>query len=186
VIFNGRNGIMLDEFARLANAYDPAQRLAECPDPDATTLLRIEVDFAIPVEMTQEQQRRLLEVIDDITDSPWNAPREGVHWMAEVGSKPHWSRADAAMLGVEAGPDAPASGGPTFDDSILHVGTCARAFVSDFERERKHRHRARPRRPRPERDAAIETLETVADRCRKTLAILKEARAKEEHGRDAD
>ena len=91
-----------DEYHRLQKAYDPADRIASCPDPDATTLGRIEVEFAIDVEMTQDQQRRLLAVLDEIASSLWNQPRNGVHWLAGVGSKMHWSRADATFLGKPA------------------------------------------------------------------------------------
>lgn len=139
-----------DEYEKLEAAYDPDRRLAACPDPDSTTMRRIEVDFAIPVEMTQDQQRRLIEIIDEITDSPWNAPAEGVHWMSGVGVKMHWSRADAAMLGKEAEPGAPAVGDPTYDDSVYHVETHARAFVSDRERDRKIRAMAKSEAKREE------------------------------------
>lgn len=133
----------MDDYERFDRAYRESGRLAECPDPDATTLERIEVDFAIPVLMTQAQQRRLWEAIKEITDSPWNAPAEGVHWVAGVGSKPNWSKEDAAFLGRAPEPDAPAAGGPTFDDTVYHVETCARAFGSDKERDRVIRQRAK-------------------------------------------
>jgi hypothetical protein len=132
------------EYRRLTDAYDPDRRLADCPDPDASELASIEIDFALPVLMTQDQQRRLLELIDEITDAPWNVPAEGVHWMAGVGTKMHWSRVDSAMLGKVSEPGAPFSGEPTYDDSVFHIETCARAFVSDKERERTIKRRASP------------------------------------------
>jgi hypothetical protein len=97
--------------------FDPSDRVAECPDPDASPLQRIEVDFAIPVEMTQSEQRRLVLLLSEIADAPWNQPKEGVHWLAGAGSKPNWSKADAAFLGVQADPSAADKGEPTFDDS---------------------------------------------------------------------
>jgi hypothetical protein len=130
------------EFERLEAAYRSGGRLAECPDDDATCMERIEVDFAIPVLMTQDQQRRLLEIIDEIADSPWNTPAEGVHWMAGMGSKMHWSKIDALMLGKTPDPDAPATGEPARDDSVYHVETCARAFGSERERAKV---KARPK-----------------------------------------
>jgi hypothetical protein len=132
----------LDEYQRLTDAYNPENRLAACPDPDASELASIEVEFALTVLMTQDQQRRLLELIDEITDAPWNMPAEGVHWIAGVGTKTHWSRVDSAMLGKAPESGAPLSGEPTYDDSVFHVETCARAFVSDKERERTIKRRA--------------------------------------------
>jgi hypothetical protein len=197
----------LAEYERLTGAYDPGRRLAECPDPDANELVTIEVDFAIPVLMTRDQQRRLLELIDEITDSPWNMPAEGVHWMAGVGTKMHWSRVDSAMLGKAPEPGAPFSGEPTYDDSVFHVETCARAFVSDKERDRVMKRRAEPKPARPARDAVLEALQAVAefwgkdpeafdddatvtslagrfarvaDKCRKAIAIVEAERMREE------
>ncbi|HVP10927.1 MAG TPA: hypothetical protein VMV94_07010 [Phycisphaerae bacterium] len=203
------------EYERLAAAYDPAVRLAHCPDPDSTTLSRIEVNFRIPVEMTQEQQRHIIEAIDDIVDSPWNCPAEGVHWLAEMGAKPHWSRADSCLLGINPEPGAPTTGEPSFDDDVFHLATCARAFVSDHERARKIERRGDRRKNAtpPAVDRAIEALEAVADfwgkdpeafgdratvtslagrfariadKCRKALVVLKEAKLKAEAARRAD
>jgi len=116
-------------------------RLTECPYDDACEMQKIEVDFAIPVFMTQEQQRRLYELITDIVKSPWNQFHEGVHWLAGVGSRPNFSQADAVFLGKPVDPNTPASGEPTFDDSVFHMETCARPFVSEKERERVLRER---------------------------------------------
>lgn len=191
---------MIDEYTKLSDVYNPADRVAACPDPDSTTLTRIEVNFAIPVEMTQDQQRRLVMIIDEITDSPWNEPSEGVHWLSCVGAKPNWSRTDAAMFGIEASPGAPSSGEPTFDNSVFHVETRARAFVGPGERARKVANRADAKPPRPAHDAVLEALRAVAhfwgkdpeafgdaatvtslagkfarvaDKCRKALAIAE-------------
>jgi hypothetical protein len=122
-------------------AYDPHKRSAECPDSDATTEKAIEVEFAIPTLLTQDQQRRLLDLLDEIVRSPWNQPEEGVHWVSGTGSKPVWSQADATFLGKPANPDAPLSGEPEFQDDVLHVCTTARGFMSPKEREREFRKR---------------------------------------------
>ena len=117
-------------------AFREGGYLAKCPDEDASWMERLEVDFAKPVLMTQDQQRRLHAIISEIVDSPWNQPKEGVHWLAGCGSKPNWSKADCHILGKRPEPGAPESGGPTFDDTVFYMETCARAFVSDKERAR--------------------------------------------------
>jgi len=125
----------------LSEAYDPNQRVAECPDEDASNLSRIEVDFAIPVYVTREQSRRLGNLIEEITKSPWNEPKEGVHWLASVGSKPKFSQADALFLGKAPDPNAPLDGEPEFDHDVLHFETFAREFVATRERDRVLRQR---------------------------------------------
>ncbi len=126
-----------DEYEQLRSAYNPSVRCGECPDEDAFEVQAIEVGFQIPVLVTQEQSRRLTELIHEIVGSPWNQPAEGVHWLSGMGSKPHWSRVDSALLGIPVEPGAPDSGDPTFDDSVYFLETCAREFVSAEERERK-------------------------------------------------
>ena len=137
--------------------FNPSKRVAECPDEDATELRSIEVDFAIPVLMTQHEQRRLVLLISEMCSAPWNQPVEGVHWLAECGSKPSWSKADAAMLGVPTTPDSPDSGEPTFNDEVFQIGSCARGFVSDIERKRTLRRRTRPERT-PEEQTVLEAV----------------------------
>ena len=85
---------------RLAKAFDP--------DDDGFEIRRIEVDFAIPVEMTQTTQRLLCEIVNGMaraTETP-----QIVHWQAGCGSKPIWNEPQE----------------PTWDDSIYHIDTCAR------------------------------------------------------------
>lgn len=105
--------------------YDPSIR-PEPPGEDDTEISKIEVDFAISVFVTPEQQHRLADLIQEICRSPKNTPVNGVHWQSGIGSKPHWSRTDAAFLGKQAEDDALDSGEPTFDDSVLHLETSAR------------------------------------------------------------
>ena len=114
--------------------YNPNERVAKCQDDDSFEISRIEVEFAIPVVMTQDQYMRILEVINEITHAPWNTPLEGVHWMSTQGSKPNWSQADAAFLGKVPDINAPENGEPTFDDSVTVIGTSARSFLSEKER----------------------------------------------------
>ncbi|MDX1985004.1 MAG: hypothetical protein SFV51_32330 [Bryobacteraceae bacterium] len=106
-------------------SYDPTTRIAE-PGEDDYRLERIEVEFAIPVFITIDQQQRLADLIQEIATAPMNTPVNGVHWQSGGGSKPNWSRVDAALLGKTPAPDAPATGEPTFDDSVLYFETSAR------------------------------------------------------------
>lgn len=85
---------------------------------------RIEVDFAIPVELSVEHQKALALVIVDIIKA--NTPPGQVHWLFGFGSRPSFSQADAAFLGHAADPGAPATGEPTSDDSIYHMETACR------------------------------------------------------------
>lgn len=122
------------------------ERCGTCPDPDASEIQAIEISFAIPVFMTQDQQGRLVRLVDDIIDQPWNEPKDGVHWLAEVGAKPNWSQIDSLFMGETPNPDAPQTGEPTFDDSIFSIGSCAREFVSEKERDRVLERRSKPKR----------------------------------------
>lgn len=108
--------------------FDPDRRVAPCPDQDAQEgLSEIKLTFAIPVSVTSEQYRRLCQLVDEIASAPWNTPEAGVHWFS--------------FVGLEARPDAPDGGEPGTDDSVLLLGTTARAFGSAKERERALRER---------------------------------------------
>lgn len=118
-------------------SYDPTKRLAQ-PGEDDYQLERIEVEFAIPVFITIGQQQRLAELVEEIARAPMNTPINGVHWQSGAGSKPNWSRADAALLGKACAPDAPDTGEPTFDDSVLYFETSAReAHDSELQTPRE-------------------------------------------------
>lgn len=146
-------------------SYLEAGMIANCPDDDCRQIQAIEIGFAIPVLMTQEQQRNLVAIADDIIDSPWNQPKEGVHWLAGTGSKPNWSQADSVFLGKYPDANAPASGEPTFDDTVFTIESCARGFASEKERERKEKGRAKPYIPR-------RVLEDEVAKLRKILAFV--------------
>ncbi len=105
--------------------YDPSIRKAP-PGEDDNLVEKIEVEFAIPVFITGEQQHRLANLLEEIARAPKNTPVNGVHWQSGVGSKPSWSQYDAAFLGKQVDPNAPPTGEPTYDDSILHFETSAR------------------------------------------------------------
>lgn len=105
--------------------FDVEKRQAE-PGEDDFPCERIEVEFYLPAYVTIDQQRRLSELLDEITRAPVNQPVGGVHWVAGMGSKPSFSQADQRFLGGAVDPDAPLTGEPTFDDTVLHFETFAR------------------------------------------------------------
>jgi hypothetical protein len=87
---------------------------------------KIEVSFAIPVDLTEEEMR----VIDLIANhaARRTETKDRVHWAAGVGSKPIWSRSDHAtgMVRGEPDPRAKETGEPDFDDTVFYVETCCR------------------------------------------------------------
>jgi hypothetical protein len=85
---------------------------------------QIEVSFAIPVDVTDDEMQLLDGMIQRIAKR--NQPEGFLHWCAEVGAKPRWSKTDARIFGLETDPDAPESGEPTFDDEVLYFATCCR------------------------------------------------------------
>ncbi len=110
-----------------SRGYDATARVDPAPPPDACRFQKLEVDFELPVFMTQEQQRQLIALLEEIVRSPLNQPVGGVHWVAGIGSKPTFSAVDCAFLGKTVSEDAPADGEePTFDDEVFYVETCAR------------------------------------------------------------
>lgn len=108
-------------------------RRGEPPD-GRSSIERLEVDFAIPVYLTMEQEYALQRLLDEVTRAPCNQPVNGVHWVASSGSKPAWSQVDALFLGKAVDPEAPEHGEPTFDDSVFSIETCARPFANGRER----------------------------------------------------
>lgn len=84
----------------------------------------IEISFAIPVELSEQQEHRLYDLISDIARA--NTPDGHVHWLSSYGSKPQLSQADQRFMGKPVDPSAPQSGEPTFDDSVLYFETYCR------------------------------------------------------------
>ncbi len=92
---------------------------------------RIEVDFAIAVELTDEEMRTLHVLIQRVAKR--HQPPGQVHWCSGTGSKPIFSQADSLFLGKPVDPDAPTSGEPAFDDSVLYFETtCREAYASEL------------------------------------------------------
>jgi len=132
------------EWEALQEAFDPEDRCSE-PDEGERPVERIELDFAIPIFMSRDHQRRLHELMDDIVKDPKNQVQEGVHWVSGGGSKPSWSASDAAFLGKPGNGDPSVANGdePTFDDSVFVLTTACRAFTRGEERGRKLAARAK-------------------------------------------
>jgi hypothetical protein len=125
---------------------DLTKRLAEPADGDQP-VASFEMQFGTTTWITPGQMRRLYELFDEVVSSPVNQPVDGVHWLSGSGSKPHFSKADAAFLGKPVAPDAPDSGEPTFDNSVLFFESTARGFVSDRERAKKLKQRSKQKEP---------------------------------------
>jgi hypothetical protein len=85
---------------------------------------KVEINFAIPVDISDHRMQQLDALVQAIAKE--NQPEGFVHWCAECGSKPQWSKADGRALGIEVSDDAPESGEPTFDDEVLYFATCCR------------------------------------------------------------
>lgn len=119
----------------LEDGYDPSDRVGT-PADDCVKMKSLEVVFDIPVYMTQSQQRRLAGVLEEISRAAVNQPKAGVHWLSGCGSKPKFSKVDAAFLGRPVDDDAPDDGEPMFDDAVMYYQTTARPFLSEKERDR--------------------------------------------------
>lgn len=91
------------------------------PSLDDSLYERIEMEFAIPVYVTQEQLRKAHELFNEICENPANKPIDGVHWASGYGAKMiNLSQADAALLGKTIQPGAPPTGEPEWDEMTLH------------------------------------------------------------------
>lgn len=85
---------------------------------------KIEIDFALPVELTDDEQRNLCDLVQKVAKR--HQPEGMVHWQSGCGSKPSFSQADASFLSKKVDANAPETGEPTFDDSVFHIETTAR------------------------------------------------------------
>lgn len=118
---------------------DVNDRCAEHAEDDCE-LTRIEINFAIPIYLAQNQQRRLIELMNEVVNDPKNEPKEGVHWLSFIGGKPSFSLVDNALLRRNSRPNdppPPADGEePTCQDDVLCLESSCRSFNSDKERAR--------------------------------------------------
>ncbi len=116
---------MIGRHYRSAFAIAQASGESEEECDTVSKIERIEVDFAVPVELSHAQMTTLSEVIQDIAKS--NEPEGHVHWQFGAGSKPMFSDADyAAFPDLKGGRSGQPKGEPTFDDSVLHFSTACR------------------------------------------------------------
>jgi hypothetical protein len=111
------------------------RREADAHDDDMA-VQRIEIDFAIPAFIPIEAQRELHDWICAVVKLKRNQLVGFAHWVSRYGSKPQWSQADCRFLGKPVDPDAPASGEPTFDDSVLHFETACRELTEHEQAKR--------------------------------------------------
>lgn len=104
--------------------------------PDGITIEKLEVEFEIPVTLSSAQHRKLHDLVNEIADSPWNQPKEGVLWFGFEGGRMTLSNIDAALMGHAPCADPPADGEePRTDDTVLVLGVHARTFHDQQERE---------------------------------------------------
>lgn len=113
---------------------DLSIRLAE--PPEGCPCEKIEVEFGIPITLSRDHHNRLHQLINDIVASPWNQPKNGVHWVGYEGGRLNMSVIDSVLMGRPAGPNPPANGEePECDDTVLVIGAHARGFHDAQERQ---------------------------------------------------
>lgn len=96
------------------------KRQAE-PSLDDSLFERIEIEFAIPVYLTQEQQRLLHELVLGILSNPTNKPLDGVHLLNAHGPKPLFSLTD---VDVNSGEKTLIQGSEKpWDEGTLYFGS---------------------------------------------------------------
>jgi hypothetical protein len=117
---------------------------------------KIEVSFALPVDLTDGEMRRIDEIANDAarrTETP-----EIVHWASGCGYKPNFSKTDCAIFGFKPTADSPESGEPTWDESVFSVETATR--------ERYENEPFKPySKPKTNADRFCELLEAIDTRC---------------------
>ncbi len=96
---------------------------------------KIEIDFALPVELTDAEQRALDRLVGHICDR--ECPEGWAFWPAGYGSKPLFSQVDQRFLGHPVDPNAPPTGETDWDDSVYHVDCAARELYPEEIEKRK-------------------------------------------------
>ncbi len=100
---------------------------------------RIEIDFAVPVELSSSDCGDLADIAQRIAKA--NVPEGHVHWCFGQGSKPIWSKADAVFLGKTPDANAPDQGEPGFDDDVFYIETaCRKAYPKEQEGDANDAH----------------------------------------------
>ena len=82
---------------------------------------RVELDFCLPVELTDDEQKALQILVKRICDR--HCPEGWVYWASGIGSRPIWQEPEE----------------PDFDHTVFSISTCVRkAYPSEILRaERK-------------------------------------------------
>lgn len=96
------------------------KRQAE-PSLDDSLFERIEIEFAIPVYLTKEQQRLLHELILGVVSNPANVPLDGVHLLNAHGPKPLFSLEDVEVTGESS--KLVAGSEKLWDETTLYFGS---------------------------------------------------------------
>ena len=86
----------------------------------------IEISFPVPVSIPDGFERALEALVEMVCKQYERENPTQVMWTAGFGSKPRWSKADAAFLGVATDGDAPESGEPEWDDSVFTISCSER------------------------------------------------------------
>lgn len=95
---------------------------------------KIEIEFALPVELSTQEQMALDRLVGQICDR--HCPDGWAFWPAGCGQKPIFSQADQRFLGKPVDPNAPESGEPEWDSSVYSID-CAARELSSAEIERR-------------------------------------------------
>jgi hypothetical protein len=107
----------------------------------------IEIEFALPVRLTDDETRWLERFTQVVAKR--NEPAGWVHWASGFGSKPHFNAFDCGFLGKPFDPEGPAAGEePTFDTEVFYIETSARESYPDEESEKIRKSEAREKRKR--------------------------------------
>lgn len=110
------------------------QREADAHEDDLA-VQSVEIQFAIPVFWPPDAVRELHDLVSAVVKLKTNQLRGYVHWVSGYGSKPNWSQADQRFLGIPVDHDAPASGEPSFDDSVFQITTtCRERYESEKQK----------------------------------------------------
>ena len=108
---------------------------------------RIEIDFALPVELTDKEMSALHGLVDHICRR--ECPEGWAFWAAGAGSKPNFSQADSRFLGKRVDPKAPPKGEPTWDDTVYSIDCAARQlYPHEIEQRQERARRAAERNSR--------------------------------------
>lgn len=93
------------------------------------TITKIEINFAIPIELTDKEIRALDKIAGHICDR--SCPDGWAFWPSDHGQLPIFSQADLAFLGKPPDPTAKPYGEPDWDDTVYQIECAARELSDD-------------------------------------------------------